>query len=52
MKPHRTVTLALSLAIIANPLAPLLAETGDGIEIKQDEDALYCKGFPYQFRQK
>lgn len=43
MKSHRTVTLAASLVIIANPLAPLFAETGDGVEIAQDEDTLYCK---------
>lgn len=42
MKSHRTVTLAVSLSMIANPLTPLLAESGDGVEIRQAEDALYC----------
>lgn len=42
MTPRRSITLAVAIAMVANPIAPLLAENGDGVEIKQTEDALYC----------
>jgi len=40
---HRPMTLAALAALLAAPIAPALAASGDGVEIEQGEDALYCQ---------
>jgi len=43
MKHRQIVGIAVSAAMLAAWAIPVHAGTGDGVEVAQDEDALYCK---------